>query len=278
MSSDRLGSVPNYNQSINDPTRDLLSSSNKRVKPDPESSLRTSSQANSSGGKNSSPKSKLIPRSVRKRASLGQRDDTLLRVLCDDSETGHVKELHFRKISHSLIDWDNPKHIADINAWRNQIYGRAGLKSKEVTVWCEEEELWFELYYHLSIAESRARGLLLPKIKMISDAFNATFAGHTFGDQDGNEVEPRATRQVNAFGAKFKRMCPRLRSRLHQCVFGKSGDVFVPEITLDMLGRYREMKLQMSDMGVVEESAYSDDLGEWQSFFFNLSSIGKAGL
>lgn len=177
-----------------------------------------------------------------------------------------------------MIEWNNPKHIADINAWRNQIYGRAGLKSKEVTVWSKEEELWFELYYQLSIVASRVRGFLLPKIKMILDAFNDTFADPRFTAQDGGEFETRATRQLNAFGAKLNRMCPNLKTRLHQCVFGKSGDAFVPKITLDMLKRYKEMKLQMAGMGLVEESSYSDHLEEWQQFFFNLASIKEAGV
>ncbi|KAF1845218.1 uncharacterized protein K460DRAFT_252696, partial [Cucurbitaria berberidis CBS 394.84] len=218
----------------------------------------------------STTKSHLIPRGVRKKATLGQRDDALLRMLCDDSKTNEVKELHFRKISHSMIDWKDAKHIRDINAWRNQIYGRAGLKAKEVVMWHEEEELWFELYFHLSIAKSRTHGILLPKAKAVLDAFNETFVGSVLKDKNGNELEARGERQPNAFTSKFNRICPHLRSRLQQCVFGKSGDTFVPKVTQAMLEKYQQMKAEMFAKGITSESVYSDNLQEWQNFFSHL--------
>ncbi|KAJ4371262.1 hypothetical protein N0V83_004479 [Neocucurbitaria cava] len=226
----------------------------------------------------STAKSTLIPRGNRAKATLGQQDDSLLRVLCDDSKTGEAKELHFRKIPHSMVDWNKPQHIKDINSWRNQIYGRAGVKSKQVTMWHEEEELWFELYFHLSIAESRSRGMLLPKTKEVLDAFNKTFVGCVLTDKEGNELEARAERQLNAFASKFNRMCPELKARLNQSVFGKSGDIFLPKITNGMLEEYRQMRSEMAAQGITEESEYSDNIEVWQTFLSHLpsSSDGEA--
>ncbi|KAI4924300.1 uncharacterized protein J4E92_007381 [Alternaria infectoria] len=108
-------------------------------------------------------KSTLIPRGPRKKATIGVKDESLLLMLCDSNTTPRkTTELHFRKIPHSHIDWHNPHHISQINAWRNQIYGRAGLKARSVSLWYEAEELWFELYFQLSIVEARKRGIMLP--------------------------------------------------------------------------------------------------------------------
>jgi hypothetical protein len=106
-------------------------------------------------------------------------------MVCDCSTTNRVKELHFRKIPHSMIDWNSAHHISKINAWRNQIYGRAGLKARSVSLWYEKEELWFELYFQLCIAESRKRGFLLPGSRKVRDAFNATFVGTIIQDKAG---------------------------------------------------------------------------------------------
>jgi hypothetical protein len=64
-------------------------------------------------------KSRLIPRGERKGAKIGQKDETLLRMLCDDTETGELKELHFRNMPHSSIDWMDAGHINKINNWRS---------------------------------------------------------------------------------------------------------------------------------------------------------------
>jgi len=65
-------------------------------------------------------KSHLVPRGTRKTAKVGQRDESLLRMLCDDSVSGEAKELHFRNIPHSSIDWNDVEHINKINNWRNR--------------------------------------------------------------------------------------------------------------------------------------------------------------
>jgi hypothetical protein len=140
-------------------------------------------------------------------------------------------------------------------------------------MWLPDEELWFELYFNLSIAESRTRGILVPKTLQVLVAFNKTFVGKILQDSHGNDVGPRAARQSNAFASKFNRMCPHLRARLHQSVFGKSGDTFLPEITLDMLLSYKDMKINMEYKGITKESEYNEDLQEWLHLFSHLPTV-----
>jgi hypothetical protein len=222
----------------------------------------------------SSSQSRLVPHGPRASAKTGHKDETLLRMLCSDTSSGELKELHFRNMPHSAIDWTSTSHINKINNWRNQIYGRAGMKSKDVTVWLPIEELWFELYFHLSIAESRRRGFILPKTSRVLIAFNETFVGQVVKGLKGENTEPRVERKPNAFASKFNRMCPELRARLWQCTFGKSGDVYVPEITLEMVCEYEKMK---EDLGIERESVYAGQLEEWCRLFANLPSVGEGG-
>jgi hypothetical protein len=144
------------------------------------------------------------------------------------------------------------------------------MKSKAVTLWLPDEELWFELYFQLSIAQSLTRGMILPKTINILEAFNDTFVGRVMQDHYGKPTEPREERRSNAFASKINRMCQRLRDRLGQCVFGRSGDTFVPKITMKMLQTYKQMKVDMREKGVMEESEYSDNLQEWQYLFSHL--------
>jgi hypothetical protein len=217
------------------------------------------------------PKSRLVPHGPRASAKTGHKDDSLLRMLCSDTSTGELKELHFRNMPHSAIDWSSASHINKINNWRHQIYGRAGMKSKAVTVWLPIEELWFELYFHLSIAESRDRGFILPKTVNVLEAFNSTFVGRVVRDFKGEETLPRVERKPNAFASKFNRMCPELRARLGECTFRKSGDVCVPEITLEMVEKYEVMK---RELGIEKESVYAVQLEEWCRLFANLPGVG----
>jgi hypothetical protein len=142
------------------------------------------------------------------------------------------------------------------------------MKSKAVTLWLPDEELWFELYFHLSISESLARGILLPKTLTILASFNRTFVGQILTGTHS----PRTERRSNAFASKLNRMCERLRNRLAQCVIGSSGDVFVPKITLELLHAYKELKARMAEKGIVEESEYAENLEEWKHFFSHLPS------
>jgi hypothetical protein len=257
----------------------FTSSAAKKTKPTPRSTgtaqgtqCPTNRRSKKTRPNNPLTRSRLVPRGERKSAKIGHKDETMLRLLCNDSKSGGMKELHFRNMLHSNIDWNDAEHINKINNWRNQIYGRAGIKSKVVTTWLPDEELWFELYYHLSIAESRTRGILLPKTLQVLQAFNQTFVGQILQDSHGKSMEPRVERHSNAFASKSNRMCPQLRERLNQCVFGKSGDVFVPVITMKMLRTYKQMKTGMEKKGIEKESAYAENLEVWQYLFSHLPS------
>ncbi|KAI4622464.1 uncharacterized protein J4E87_006406 [Alternaria ethzedia] len=234
----------------------------------------TTKAAITTTSKTSGSKSTLVPRGPRKKATLGVKDSSLLLMLCDSSTAPHkTTELHFRKIPHSLIDWHNPRHISQVNAWRNQIYGRAGLKARSVSLWYEAEELWFELYFQLSIVESRKRGIMLPGSRQVRDAFNKTFVGSVIKGRNGEDLPPRVEREGNAFASKFNRMFPALRARLNGCVVGRSGDVFVPVITFGMMERYKVMKESLVKRGIEAESEYADGLEEWRWFLSHLPDV-----
>lgn len=220
-------------------------------------------------------RSTLVPRGSRKKATVGVKNESLLRMVCDCNTTpSKVTELHFRKIPHSLIDWNSPHHISKINAWRNQIYGRAGLKARSVSLWYEAEELWFELYFQLSIVEARKHGIMLPGSRQVREAFNKTFVGKVIQGRAGEDLPPRVEREGNAFASKFNRMFPLLRARLNGCVMGRSGDVFVPVITFGMMERYKVMKRNLVERGIEAESEYADELHGWQWFLSHLPDVG----
>ncbi|RYN41202.1 hypothetical protein AA0112_g2347 [Alternaria arborescens] len=251
-------------------TGPALIPSAKKTKPTPNNTSTNSKKPLTTASKSYGFKSTLVPRGTRKKASIGHKDESLLRMVCDCSTTNRVTELHFRKIPHSMIDWNSAHHISKINAWRNQIYGRAGLKARSVSLWYEKEELWFELYFQLCIVESRKRGFLIPGSRKVRDAFNATFVGTIIQDKAGNDLPPRAAREANAFASKFNRMCPVLRARLNNCVFGNSGDTYMPKITFKMMEEYKTMKEEMAAKGVECESEYADHLEDWRHFLSHL--------
>jgi len=142
-----------------------------------------------------------------------------------------------------------------------------------VSLWYEAEELWFELYFQLSIVEARKRGIMLPGNRQVRDAFNKTFVGRVIKGRGGEDLEPRVEREGNAFASKFNRMFPALRARLNGCVLGRSGDVFVPVITFGMVERYRVMKGKLTERGIEAESEYADGLEEWQWFLSHLPDV-----
>jgi hypothetical protein len=49
------------------------------------------------------PKSTLVPRGERRTAKLGQKDESVLRIVCDCSVTNKVTEMHFRKVRDSYV-------------------------------------------------------------------------------------------------------------------------------------------------------------------------------
>jgi hypothetical protein len=199
----------------------------------------------------SGPASNLIPVGERTKAYKGKKDPDMLRMLCNDRVTGKRKELHFKKLVHAEIDWNNTDHIAKINSWRNQLYGRAGLKAKHVCMWNHREEAWLELYYHLIVVQGSKEGLMIPRAKDVLEDFNQFFMGKVFLSNAGEEMEPRGARQHNAFVSKMNRVVFHIKTRLEHMMIGKTGDFYRPIITEAMLDKYQELKADLEDSGIM---------------------------
>ncbi|KAF9700699.1 hypothetical protein EKO04_001452 [Ascochyta lentis] len=260
------------------------SSTTKRAKARPQTSARTATARRApTGTQNASrttatqtsasaskpAKSHIVPTIPRRTAVLGQRNESLLRLPCTNIKTGKDQEQHFQKRNASQIDWNNRRHIEDINSWSNQIYTRAALYVKQVEPWLPDEEAWIELYFHLCIAETRKRGIRQPRIKETWQTFLRFFADRELIGKDG-EVVMREPRTNSAFSAKFRRF-EELAERLQQCMRGKSGDIFMPDITEAKLDRFKEMKAEMAAKGLQKESAYAgENLPDWLAFFSRL--------
>lgn len=194
--------------------------------------------------------SSLMPIGERKMAQKGVRDPEMLRMLCEDINKGNErKELHFKKIVHANIDWDSKDHIDKINAWRNQIYGRAGIKNKIVLMWHEDEEAWIELYWQLLVAEANKRVIEMPRLKTIREEFNAFFNGKIFLSSSGEELEPRVDRGSGPFTSKMARLAKSLRPYFEAKMSGKRGDSFYPEINEEMLEEYKKLKNDLAKLG-----------------------------
>ncbi|KAI0579414.1 Herpes-BLLF1 multi-domain protein [Pyrenophora tritici-repentis] len=215
------------------------------------------------------PTTTLVPHVPRQRAILGQKDESLLRITGKSAITHKTNDLRFRLIPHASIDWNNAYHIGKINSWRNQIYQRAGIKTRLIVSWHELEELWMELYYQLSIVEARQRNgnIILPSPKQLRDSFNELFVGRVLKDRRGRSLAPRDERHATAFGSKFNRMFHTLKARLNACVRGK-GKEFMPEIRFAMLLAYKAKKVEM---GVEADDAVDGE--EWEAFLEQLYEI-----
>ena len=187
--------------------------------------------------------STLVPVSERKIAIKGVREPELLHMLCTDKTTGEKKELHFKKLVHADIDWDNKEHIDKINAWRNQIYGRAGIKNKTVTMWAKDEEAYLELYWQLLAVEANKREILMPKARIMREDFNEFFKGKVFRrTPGGEEYAPREERGSGPFTSKMTRLVKSLRPYVEEKTQGKRGSSFYPKINQEMLSEYRKLK------------------------------------
>ncbi|KAJ4360669.1 Ribosomal protein arginine N-methyltransferase rmt3 [Didymosphaeria variabile] len=194
--------------------------------------------------------SSLVPVGERKMAKKGVSEPELLRMLCEDRDKNNErKELHFKKIIHSEIDWDNKLHIDKINAWRNQIYGRAGIKNKTVLMWHKDEEAWLELYWQLLVVEANKRGIEMPKPKTIRENFNVFFNGKVFHSAGAGELEPRVDRGSGPFTSKMGRLIKSLRPYLEEKLRGKKGSTFVPKINQEMLEEYQKLKADLTELG-----------------------------
>lgn len=198
--------------------------------------------------------SSLVPVGERKMAKKGVVEPEMLRMLCEDRDKGNErKELHFKKIIHADIDWDNKFHIEKINAWRNQIYGRAGIKNKTVLMWHKDEEAWLELFYQLLVVEANKRGIDSPKPKIIRAKFNECFSGKVLRSSDGEQLDPRGDRGGGPFTSKLGRLVKALKPYLDEKLRGKNGNLFVPKINQEMLKEYQKLKVELAELGCNDE-------------------------
>jgi hypothetical protein len=194
--------------------------------------------------------SSLVPVGERKMAKKGVTEPDMLRMLCEDKDKNNErKELHFKKLIHADIDWHNKLHIDKINAWRNQIYGRAGIKNKTVLMWHKDEEAWIELYWQLLVVEATKRDIDMPKPKTIRDSFNAFFNGKVFHSTGGEKREPRVDRGSGPFTSKMGRLIKGLRLYLEEKLRAKNGTTFVPKINQQMLEEYQKLKADLVEFG-----------------------------
>lgn len=90
-------------------------------------------------------RSKFKPTESRRKAVLGHRDDSFLRIPWRHVETAEEGQQAFVKRNASEIQWNNQDHINDINNWINHNYSRTGLKERIIQNWQPGEKLWFEL-------------------------------------------------------------------------------------------------------------------------------------
>jgi hypothetical protein len=198
--------------------------------------------------------SSLVPVGERKMAKKGVVEPDMLRMLCEDRDkNGERKELHFKKLIHADIDWNNKLHIDKINAWRNQIYGRAGIKNKTVLMWHKDEEAWLELYWQLLVVEALKRGIEMPKPKTIRDGFNAFFNGKVFHSTGGEKLEPRVDRGSGPFTSKMGRLAKALRLYLEEKLRAKNGIAFFPRINQEMLEEYQKLKADLVEFGCKDQ-------------------------
>ncbi|KAF2449681.1 hypothetical protein P171DRAFT_517351 [Karstenula rhodostoma CBS 690.94] len=194
--------------------------------------------------------SSLVPVGERKMAKRGVVEPEMLRMLCEDRDKNNErKELHFKKIIHADIDWNNKDHIDKINAWRNQIYGRAGIKNKTVLMWHKDEEAWLELFWQLLIVEAGKHGIESPLPKIIRAEFNEFFNGKVLHSASGEELEPRGDRGSGPFSSKLGRLVKALKPYLDEKLRGMNGNTFVPKINREMLEEYQKLKSDLAELG-----------------------------
>ncbi|PSN73513.1 hypothetical protein BS50DRAFT_629534 [Corynespora cassiicola Philippines] len=220
-------------------------------------------------------KYQLIPMQPRENASLGNKNEKLLHMLCKNSKTNRIQEQHFRGIIHSEVDWDSKEHIDKINSWRNQLYSRAGLGRKSVMLWHEDEKAWMELWWQLVVVEACKHGLMLPRCNDMHSAFDVYFTGKTLKDSNGENMEPRQQRSINSFNSTYSRTGIELRFRAEMISLGKPGDTFCPNITPSILHKFKTLKKKMTDKGLRtdRESNYSDNLDDWQKFISGVAAL-----
>ena len=184
----------------------------------------------------------LIPVEARKLAKAGTKDTSMLAMLTKHSKTNELKELHFQNIVYAHINWNDKKHITKINAWRNQIYGRAKLGIKEVTLWNVDEEAWIEMYHVLLLKYAKKYPLRMHHAKEVWTNFNNFFLGKVLIDKDGNNMPPREQRALPSFTSKVTRLCGKIKEQLDALSKGVLGHDYTPTITQDMIDEYKGIK------------------------------------
>ncbi|KAF2654542.1 hypothetical protein K491DRAFT_693720 [Lophiostoma macrostomum CBS 122681] len=195
------------------------------------------------------PKGKLIPLDwPRKAAKLGHKDESVLRIICkvrDDED--RQKEMFFKNIPWSQINWNSRAHIEKINSWSSQVYGRANLGSKAVHKWGAEEDLWIGLYHLLVLKECKKRneGVKMPKLTLTLKAFNDFFQGKTLYKYVGKAniktaLPVRGVRQYSSFAAKVNRLAKKIKDQVLVIHATKEGEAkpYRPLITEELFHDY----------------------------------------
>lgn len=230
--------------------------------------MRSPSNKDSISQRPSNKHTPLLPFNERRRAILGTRDASLLAISGKNTRTGAERTLFFKGIPVSSFDWNNQAHIDRLNTWISQVYSRAGKLLRPIKRWTDIEEAWFELFYHLSIAEASKRTIAMPLVAAMMNAFNDTFVGQSL-DGGENVFKPR---ELGSFNGKCWRMCPDLRARLSDFTLEDEGELFVPKITFPMMLEFKEKKDSLVAKGIEGESASSKSLEDWEDVLENLAA------
>ncbi|KAF2274082.1 uncharacterized protein EI97DRAFT_435448 [Westerdykella ornata] len=184
---------------------------------------------------------KLIPVEARRKAVRGEKDTSLLTILVKNSQDGKLQELRYAKTPYFMIDWNSKRHIAGINSWRAQIWGRAGFKEKQIIKFTADEDDWFDLYYNLGLAKGLQSPIKLPGVMAVMDDFNRFFQGKVLTDKKGQALEPREPRSYSSFASKSTRIITAIKDA-NPGAFDERERQFRPVITDELLRSYQERK------------------------------------
>ncbi|KAF2650906.1 hypothetical protein K491DRAFT_782252 [Lophiostoma macrostomum CBS 122681] len=191
-------------------------------------------------------KGRLIPIGPRTLAKVGVKDMSMLAMLTEYSTKHFLKELHFQNIVYAHIDWNKKSHITKINAWRNQVYGRANQTIKEVKMWHKDEETWIEIYHSLLLRYAKKYPLRMPQSKEVWGNFNNFFKGKVLVDKDGKTLlPPRGERQLTSFTSKVTRVCGKMKEQLDRLSKGELGGDYTPTIDQKMIDELKTIKATM---------------------------------
>ncbi|KAF2706303.1 hypothetical protein K504DRAFT_332954, partial [Pleomassaria siparia CBS 279.74] len=223
--------------------------------------------------------SDLIPVGAIRKAVVGTKDETILRILVQNSKTNKESELHFQKLIYDRIDWNSAEDIAAINSWISQIWFRGGNKSKTVVRWHRDEELWIELFHHLLVIAALDRNIARLTTTDVMHAFNDFFVDRVLKDKNGADLPPRDVREKDAFKAKIGRLATTTRWRVNGLIeinleyknLGRGApQEYIPAITSSMLEHFKKTAEFMQSRKMTTERQDSKDLEHWISFLRKL--------